>query len=342
MSTLAFSDYHQVGDAYKWTRDRVDVFTGPLLDLSNPVSDGLDAGLDHIVKAALEATGMMETLEKVTGNLAKLTSAAQVWQDQAKEMHAVAADLRAGAGPLSDSWQGAASDSFGTYMGQVVEGIDATAKDMEQVAQIIGQAAAECKLAEELIIGIIREAIETLIVSLAAMVIIDIVTVGLATIVDALVVEAEIAVYIARVARVSTKLADALRDMMKAVRELRTVNRTWKGFKDAKAAAKTVRKIGKKPWKAGLGVIKNPENLALEERLVQAGVQIGVKQTFSTIKGGTKAVIGVGIGAGDYGGLLGDTFRDNQNVDTVTAALDGPGHQQPYRVPRTRIEEAFG
>ncbi|MEV4556387.1 WXG100 family type VII secretion target [Kitasatospora sp. NPDC049285] len=342
MTALASVDFGQVGDAYKWTRDQVDAVTAPLPDLSNPVSDGLDAGLDHIVKAALDATGLMDVLEKVTGNLAGLTAAAQEWQAQAKEMHAVAADLRAGAGPLAEGWQGAASASFGAYLGQVVEGIDATAKDMEQVAQIISQAAAECKLAEDLIIGIIREAIETLIVSLAAMVIVDIVTVGLATIVDALVVEAEIAVYIARVERVSVKLAEALRDLMRAVKELRTVNRTWKGFKDAKAAAKVVRKIGKKPWKAGLGVLKNPDNLPMEARLLHAGAAIGVKEVFSTIKGGIKAPIALGLGAGGPASVLTDALKDDGNVDALTGALDGPGKQQPYRVPKNRIEEAFG
>ncbi|MFF0298057.1 WXG100 family type VII secretion target [Kitasatospora sp. NPDC004614] len=342
MSRLAINDFGQVGEAYKWTRDRVDVITAPLPDLSNPVSEGLDAGLDHIVKAALDATGLMGMLEKVTGNLAELTAAAQEWQAQAKEMRAIAADLRAGAAPLAEDWRGDASVSFAGYMGEVVESIDATAADMEQVAQIIGQGAAQCQLAENLVIGIIREAIETLIVSLAVMVVIDIVTVGLATIVEALVAEAEIAIFIARVEKVSVDLAKALRTLQKAVKDLRTIDRNRKGLQKATEAAKAVRKMGKKPLKAGWGVIKNADDLPLEERLLKAGVQIGVKQVFSPIKGGTKAVIGAGIGAGDYGGLLGDTFRDDRNVDTVTGALDGPGKPQPYRVPKNRIEEAFG
>ncbi|MFC8719841.1 WXG100 family type VII secretion target [Kitasatospora sp. NPDC057198] len=335
-------DFGQAGDAYKWTRDRVDAVTAPLPDLSNPVSEGLDAGLDHIVKAALDATGLMGMLEKVTGNLPALTAAAREWQEQAREMRAVAADLRAGAAPLAEDWHGDASASFAAYMGEVVEGIDATAADMEQVAQIIGQAAAECRLAEELVIGIIREAIETLIVSLAVMVVIDIVTVGLATIVEALVAEAEIAVFIARVEKVSVDLAKALRTLQKAVRELRTVERNRKGLQKATEAAKAVRKFGKSPLKAGWGVLKNADDLPMAERLVRAGVQIGVKEVFSPVKGGTKAVIGAGLGAGDFTGLIGDALDEDRNVDTVTGALDGPEHQQPYRVPRTRIQEAFG
>ncbi|BAJ31046.1 MULTISPECIES: hypothetical protein [Kitasatospora] len=336
MSTLAPGSF---GDAYQWTRDRVTDQLPPLPSFENPVSEGLDAGLDSVVKAALDATGLMDVLEKVTGDLQALTAAAHEWQTQAQAMREVAAELRSAGTRVDEAWDGAASAAFGAHMAVVVEAIDATAEDMAQVAQIISQAAAECQLAETLIIGIIREAIETLIITLAAGLVVDILTLGLATAAEALIVEGEIAIYIARVGQVSLKLEKALKELHEAVKAMKAA-RSLGTFNKARKAAKAVRKIGgrgsqrKTLWKA----ITDPSM----ENLGEFATARAVGAVYSPVKGAVKGGLGAVTGAGDFAGVLTDNLLSDQGLGTVAGALDGPPQGAPYRVPNNRIEEAFG
>lgn len=332
----------QVSDAYQWARDFIDQPLIPLPEISNPVSDGLDSGLDSIVKEALDSTGLMDELEKVTGRLDELSAAAAEWQAQAKATRGVAAGLRAGASTLSQDWQGSASDSFGAHMGKVVTAIDATAADMEQTAGIISQAAAECQLAENMIIEIIREAIEALIVSLAAMVAIDIITLGLATIADALVADAEITVFIARVARVSEQLATKLEELMKAVREMRTVGRSFKTIKTGLKAANDLRKMGGMLGRGkALGDLLRSPSM---ESLGNFAATQAVRHYDEILKGGVAVV----TGAGDPVGAVKDAVGDDTDLDAVAGEIDGrtgrtAGRaEEPYHVPTSTIEEAFG
>ena len=336
--------FQQVGDAYKWTRDFVDEPLIPLPEINNPVADGLDAGLDSAVKWALDSSGLMGMLEEVTGNLSGLTAAAHEWQAQAKAMRAVSTALREGGGTLAGQWEGVASNAFGRHMGQVVEAIDGTAKDMGEIAQIISQAAAACQLAENMIIEIIREAIEALIVSLAAMVVVDILTVGLATVADALVADAEITAFIVRVGKVSADLAGKLKELMDKVRELKKAGKSYSeiknGLEEARAAAKAVRKVG-----AMGNRIKTTNDLLRSPSMANLG-------EFAAARG-VKAVIGAekGIFAGGVGAVIGadgpmsqvtDGLSKDPAIDAVAGQLDGRKNETPYRVPKTRIEEDFG
>jgi len=336
--------FQQVGDAYKWTRDFADEPLIPLPEIKNPVADGLDAGLDSAVKWALDSSGLMGMLEEVTGNLSGLTAAAHEWQAQAKAMRAVSTALREGGGPLAGEWEGAASNAFGRHMGQVVEAIDGTAKDMDEIAQIISQAAAACQLAENMIIEIIREAIEALIASLAAMVVVDILTVGLATVADALVADAEIARFIERVEKVSVDLAAKLKELMEKVRELKKAGKSYReiknGLKEARAAAKEVRKIGKFPNRA-----KTAKNLLRSpsmENLGEFAAATGVKTVIGAEKGVIAGGVGAVIGADGPMSPVTDGLSKDPAIDAVAGQLDGRKNETPYRVPKTRIEEDFG
>ncbi|MFE2431612.1 WXG100 family type VII secretion target [Streptomyces sp. NPDC059373] len=329
----------QLTDAYLWARDIIDQPLIPLPSISNPVSDGLDSGLDSVIKDVLDSTGLMGELEKVTGRLDQLSAAAQEWQAQAKAMRNVASELRRGASGLSDEWQGEASDSFGTHMGKVVAAIDSTAADMEQTAQIISQAAAECGLAEQMIIEIIREAIEALIISLAAMVAIDIITLGLATVADALVADAEIEVFIARVARVSEQLAANLEKLMEAVKEMRTAGKSFKTIKDGLKAANNLRKLGGMMGrgKALSELITSPSM----ERLGDFAATQAVKHYDEIFKGGVAVV----TGDGDPVGAVTDGLGDGTNLKAVAGQIDGAtadSAEEPYHVPKSSVEEAFG
>lgn len=332
--------FGEAGAGYKWTRDFVTQPFEALPSFTNPVSEGLDAGLDEFVKGALDFLGLMDMLEEVTGELETLTNAAEEWQAQAKAMQEVANELRQGGMTLSSQWEGAASTAFGTHMGKVVEAIESTAADMNEVAQIISQAAAACELAENLVIELIREAIQVLIATMAAMIIVDIITLGAATVVNALVVEAEVSIYVMRIAQVSRKLATALGKLMDAVRKIQTTGKSFSNIRGGLKAAKEVRKIGGLSNRLGRGrdLLTNP-NLGT---LGEFGTALGVKAGFGAVKGGIATGIGMGIGAGDFAGAFTDAAKGDAAVDAATGALDGGAHAKPYRVPQTRVEEAFG
>ncbi|RKE21396.1 WXG100 family type VII secretion target [Streptomyces sp. TLI_171] len=344
MTAPAPTSFGGAVDSYRWTRDRVRSELPDLPSFENPVSEGLDAGLDSIVKAALDATGLMDVLEEVTGELGSLTAASHEWQAQAKAMREVAEELRSGGARVESGWEGAASAAFGAHMKTVVEAIDATTADMEQVAQIISQAAAECRLAETLIIEIIREAIETLIITLAASVVVDILTLGLATAAEALIVEGEIAIYIARVGQVSVKLEKALKELHEAIKAMKAA-RSFGKFNEARKAAKAVRKIGGRGnrWDSLKNAVRDPSTANLGEFATAQAVKAG----FTPVKGAVKGGLGLVTGAGDFGGVLTDNLLSDQGLQTVAAGLDGPPAGAPYRVPSSRVpnnrvEEAFG
>ncbi|GAA1175164.1 uncharacterized protein YukE [Kitasatospora gansuensis] len=334
---VSFGD---VGAGFKWTRDFVNEPLLPLPSFSNPVADGLDAGLDDIVREALEFTGLMSMLEEVTGELETLTNAAEEWQAQAKAMQDIATELRQGGSTLAGQWEGEASVAFGNHMGKVVEAIDATAADMNQVAQIISQAAAACELAENLVIELIREAIEVLIATLAAMILVDILTLGLAAVANALVVEAEVTVFIARVSQVSLRLAKTLEKLMEEVRTIQSAGKSFRTIKDGLKAAKAVRKIG------GMGNrMKSTKDMLLSPSVANLGefaAAQGTKMVFGAVKGGIATGVGAVIGAGDYTGSLLDAATDDATVDAVTGELDGGPKGEPFRVDKARLEEAFG
>ncbi|MFF4359598.1 WXG100 family type VII secretion target [Streptomyces sp. NPDC001604] len=336
--------FQQVGDAYKWTRDFVDEPLIPLPEIKNPVADGLDAGLDSAVKWALDSSGLMGMLEEVTGNLSGLTAAAHEWQTQAKAMRAVSAALREGGGTLAGQWEGAASNAFGRHMGQVVEAIDGTAKDMDEIAQIISQAAAACQLAENMIIEIIREAIEALLASLAAMVAVDILTLGLATVADALVADAEITLFIERVGEVSATLEGKLKELMEAVRKIKNAEKSYseikKTLKGGLEAAKAVRKFGGIANRAGSlrALVSSPSM----ENLGEFAATMGTKAVIGAEKGFIAGGVGAVIGADGPMSPVTDGLSKDPAVDAVAGQLDGRKNETPYRVPKTRIEEDFG
>ncbi|MGE7434932.1 WXG100 family type VII secretion target [Kitasatospora sp. NPDC001175] len=231
-------------DAYGWTRATCQSMPA-LTPAQMPDRSGLSGWLDHNVKAALDHCGIMHGLEKVTGNLQALNEAAEEWHAQAVAVQNVADQLRAECSSLPQQWQGAASDAFGRHMGEVVESLDGTAAGLYQTAQIINQAAQMCALAESMVIQIISEAIEALIASLAMEVVVSVLTLGIGAIASAMIDAAEISVFIARVAKVSTELAKNLEELVKALKEMRSAMKAVKSLKDAREAYKSIQNVRK-------------------------------------------------------------------------------------------------
>ncbi|MFD7922826.1 WXG100 family type VII secretion target [Streptomyces sp. NPDC059740] len=240
--------------AYEWTRKNPKEFP-EVPQAESPDRGSISGAVDEAVTWTLEKTGALDLLDQVTGAPAELSAAARTWRQQAEAMRQVATGLRRGAEPLAEAWTGSASDGFGSHMGDVVAAVDDTAYDMAQTAYILGQAAKECALAEETIIELISDLITMLLAELATSFVLDLFTAGLATVVDALASEAEIAAGIARIERISQKLATALRELEQVVKEMRTAQREGKAVGEIAKKALKVRRAasGVRKTAKGLG-----------------------------------------------------------------------------------------
>lgn len=368
------------GEAYAWARSLSPAQSAPLAAASHPSRGGLGGMLDEAVEYALEKSGLMDVLEKVTGDLAQLNAAAEEWQAQAKAVTRISEELRRSAVPLSQQWEGQASDAFGGHMGKVVEALDSTAAGMLKTAQIINSAAQECAMAEGMIVEIISEAIEALIVSLAAEAVIAVLTAGIGLIADALITEAEITVFVARVARVSEELATKLEELLKALKELGSAVKAVKNIESAKTALTSLKNVktaaegirtfeegGEGAGKLGKEIWQNKSVEGMGDRLKDFGLRQGVKKADSYVTGkaeeGVKAGLGIdsedpvergdlsgkglGTAAGKSAwgaakeGLTGDT-----NIEAVKGEfLHDTGFEddpEPYRVDRSKVDTPFG
>ncbi|RAJ43699.1 type VII secretion system (Wss) protein ESAT-6 [Kitasatospora sp. SolWspMP-SS2h] len=348
-------------DAYAWARAQIERTFQELPEAEHESRGGLGGALDEAVEWALEESGLLDMLEKVTGNLAELNDATAQWQAQAAAVHSVAAELRSGAVPVAASWQGAASDAFGGHMGDVADALDRTAEEMLQTAQIINSAAQECAMAEGMVIQIITEAIEALIASLAAEAVLSVVTFGAAALVGALIDEAEIATFVARVAQVSTKLAKALEELLKALQEmgeavkatrrLGDVAKVVEKMKKVETAFNEVRKLEEGTGKAARIARKLDEKATEKvgdwaQDRIKAGLGIdeddreGVRIGDGTLKGGLRAAGQSALGVAKEG------LKSDVDKNAVERELLGDlGLEQqptPYRVDRSRIQTAFG
>ncbi|MEV4557580.1 WXG100 family type VII secretion target [Kitasatospora sp. NPDC049285] len=380
-STLARRDVQPYGggsSAYDWAHAQVQQAMDQLQPAEHPSRGGLGGMLDEAVEYALKESGLIEMLEKVTGNLAELNAAAEEWQAQAGAVQQVAAELRGGAVPVSQAWEGQASDSFGGHMGEVADALDQTAEGMRQTAQIINSAAQECAAAEGMVVEIISEAIEALIASLAAEAVIAVVTAGIGLIADALITEAEITVFVARVARVSTELAQKLEELLKALKELGSAVKAVKNLQTARSALAKVKEVktavqGLRDFEEGGdglgklagdafrnrsldGVGSGLKDFAVRQAVRQGdefvtgkaedafssalGLDDGAERGDGTVKGAFAAAGRSALGVAKET-VLGDT---NRNAVTEELLHDTGLERDPapYRVDTTRIEAAFG
>lgn len=317
--------------AYSWTKKEPEPLP-PVPDLESGSGEGIDGTLDEFVKGVLEETGMLDVLEKVTGMPEQLISAADEWHAQAKALQGIADALRMGAAKLPAHWQGEASESFGHAMKKVVTAIDDTAAEAGQTASILSSAAEECKLAEDTVIGIIREAIEWLAITMAAGLITDLLTLGLSTAVHAMVVEAEMVAFVARVEQASVKLGKALRELMEKIKEMRQAERSFKRFNEARKAAKGVRKAG------GLGGLRGEGGT--HQKLIWEIQHEGYKQ----LKENVYVPAAEAAGLDGLSGKPTDPLKDALGSDTAKQAYarDSEVPDEPYYAPKRSIEEEFG
>jgi uncharacterized protein YukE len=336
--------------AYTWVSSPLTALQSALPPIQSQKSGGLDGLIDSGVKGFLEMTGLESMLEQVTGKPQELHAAGAVWLEQANTTHAICAQLQAGARPLQSLWEGAASAAFGGFMGTLFQQLESMADDMAQTATILNNAGQECQLAEDMIVMIIREAIEWYLMDLAATAVADIFTLGLATFVGAAAASAEAAVFIERAAKVSKTLAKVLEDLekllktleedAKAVKAAKGFKATYESFKDARKTIKTAR--------AGAGLIKGIKVMKSGDEDAKGawGVAKVLKVARGGVASGISAATGLPTGVGP-GGLPKDvgagalqqlgTPEGHATAEGALGAADGTAAPTPapYTLPES-------
>lgn len=324
MGAVTMSD---TAAAYAWTKEQPAPL--PQIEPVGPGEEhGLDAMVDDVVKGVLDATGVLDKLELVTGMPQQLTVAAEEWHTEAKSLQSLANVLRMGAAELPGCWEGTASERFGHTMGDVVAAIDGTVEDMGRAAAILSNAAKECKLAEDTVIGLIRELIELLVTELIGGIVLDIVTLGLGAIVDALVADATVDLYVVRITREVEGLGRALERLVKSIREVRSAEKKIEKIKEARKAAKSVRKLGGLLGKRELG----------GQGVTREIVWGAMHEAESQFK---EHLIAPLTGEPEPAGPIKDAVTHGTAQQTMPRDVASP-RPRPYRVNKTRIEEDFG
>ncbi|GAA2108279.1 hypothetical protein GCM10009759_48110 [Kitasatospora saccharophila] len=311
--------------------------------MSGPVSGAVDAYtkinnwmsplgsvVDGIMRPLVEP--LAEPLEFVTGDPEGLEDAARLWQRQAEQLRELIADQRRDRAALAGEWEGAAADALQAELAELEQALEAEAADMEGTAELLTEAAAESRMAQDLVETVIRELIEWAIITFAASLAFSVITAGVSLAAEAAAAAAEGSIASARIANLVRKLASALKKIADAMKALKAVSKrphlnpkkpwTWNKPLDVEAyLAKTgVKAIGKAGLH-GIGLTGNPVG-----QTVQQAVQSGA-------------------------GILGDEADDRigGTPGPSTALRERLGAAQPAQPPalspeerRRRFEDAFG
>ncbi|MER5640673.1 WXG100 family type VII secretion target [Kitasatospora sp. NPDC002227] len=266
--------------------------SGPLtgaVDAYTKVNDWLSplsGAVDELMRPLVEP--LAEPLEFVTGDPEGLAEAAELWRRHAGVLREVVADQRRDRAGLGHDWQGPAADAFQAELAQYEVALEEEADDLEATAALLDEAAAQCRLAQDLVETVIRELIEWAIITLAASLAFSLVTAGVSMAAGAATAAAEAGIASARIASLVRKLASALKKIEKALTKLKEVADrphlnpkkpwTWKQPIDPAAyfAKKGTKMIGKGALGA-VGLTGDPVGQTAQEAL-QGGLGLAAQR----------------------------------------------------------------
>ncbi|MCU7825414.1 WXG100 family type VII secretion target [Kitasatospora sp. DSM 101779] len=311
--------------------------------MTGPVSGAVDAYtkinqwmspmgsvIDEIMRPIVEP--LAEPLEFVTGDPEGLEAAAQLWRRQAVGLREVVADQRRDRAALAHDWQGEAAERFLQELAEYETALEAEADDMDATAELLDEAAAESRMAQDLVETVIRELIEWAIITLAASIAFSVVTAGISLAAEAAAAATEGAVATTRIARLVAKLAKVLRRIEEELKDLKEIasrphlnpKKPWTWNKPIDVSAYLAKKGTKMIGKAalhGIGLTGDPVG-----QTVQQAVQSGA-------------------------GIVADEIDDRiaGNPHPSTAARTHTGIAQPRQEPeltpeerKARFDAAFG
>ncbi|MFG1671063.1 WXG100 family type VII secretion target [Streptomyces sp. Y7] len=269
------------------------------LDWSNPLA----GVLDEIVRGIIKQFNLDELLEQVSGDNELLAETAIKYRKAANDLRGVVEDLVVDRRTLAVRWQGEAFTKFDTMMTEFEEALMGEAADMDTTAELLEMAAQECAAAEQLMLDLIVEIVETVIAAAATTAILSLLTAGAAAAIGPLIAAAGVAHRAAKAVRITAKLADALADIAKRMQLLRKM-----------AKARTLLRKGPKHFSGGLKrYIKKVDERGnpIPERNIN---DLAMYAGYRVVKKGVKGVVKDVIGADPAGAVQGSLLEDGPGV----------------------------
>ncbi|WP_327661246.1 MULTISPECIES: WXG100 family type VII secretion target [unclassified Streptomyces] len=304
---------------------------GAAVDAYSKVNDWmspLSGVLDELMRPLVEP--LAEPLEFVTGDPEGLQDAADLWKKQAEELRDLVADQRRDRQDLAHEWSGEAADAFMQQLGELEAEFEAEAADMDGTAELLQEAADECRMIQDLVETVIRELIEWALITLAASVAFAAVTAGISMAAEAAAAAAEGSLAATRIATLVARLARALAKVARAMEKL-------------KETAATSRFSTSKPW-----TWKFAKDLKEPEGLKAFAASRVVKTTGKAVLGAvglTGDPVGqtVQTGAQDAAGIGADEVDDRLSGDRSpsTSARQDSGIANPSSKDQQTVEPRF-
>ncbi|MBT2413091.1 WXG100 family type VII secretion target [Streptomyces sp. ISL-12] len=274
----------------------MDILSRLGVSFSGPFSDTMD----QIVRGIIKQFGLEDDLEKVSGDNEKLTETAADYRQAARDLRGVVQDLQAERNALLTRWSGDAADAFSKKSLAFEKALGGEADDMDTVATLLETAAEACATAEQLLIDLIVEIIETVVAAAATTAILSLLTAGAAAAIGPLITAAGVAQKALKAVKITANLADKLSDLAKRL----------KAIKRAEKLATELKKLG-----AGKKQAEDAYRMGLARYRgkvdgVEAGNQADLAQyaAYQAAKRGVKQGIVTPIVGQDVGEPLGQAY----------------------------------
>jgi WXG100 family type VII secretion target len=195
----------------------MDVLSRLGISITGPFSEALD----EIIRGVIRQFGLDDALEKVSGDNEKLLDTAADYRQAARDLRGVVQDLEAERTALLTKWSGEAADAFRAKSLAFEKALDGEAEDLDTIAVLLETAAEACATAEQLMIDLIVEIIETVLAAAATTAILSLLTAGAAAAIEPLITAAGIAQKALKAVRITANLADKLGELAKSLKAIK-------------------------------------------------------------------------------------------------------------------------
>jgi hypothetical protein len=269
-SGVPFGDAFGVG--YAWAVEQPPGLDVGLAAVHRPAPSGLEGVLTSGVEWALRESGLLDVLDRVTGDAEALHGTAILWLEQGLAVRGISARLRQDGATVAGSWRGEASRTFGAAMGTYIAALDRLAFEMAATAHLLNRAGVAGGAAQDAVTGIATDAAAWVAAELAATAVADLVTFGLATVGGALAESATLAAFVAHAEQISARFAVLVEELATELAELRV----------ARDAIRAARGVGT------LRALRRAQDTVTELR--------GAGSAFRTVEGATDAALGQAAG----------------------------------------------
>jgi uncharacterized protein YukE len=267
----------------------MDILSRLGVSISGPFSETLD----EIIRGIIKQFGLEDDLEKVSGDNEALIETAAAYRQAARDLRGVVQDLEVERTTLLKQWSGEAADAFRAKSLAFERALDGEAEDMDTAATLLETAADACATAEQLMIDLITEIIETALAAAATTAILSLLTAGAAAAIGPLITAAGIAQKALKAVRITAGLADKLSDLAKGLKAIRRAEKLATELKKlgaGKKKAEDAYRMGLARYRGKVDGVEAGNQSDLAQYVAYQATKRGIK------KGIVTPVVGQGVG----------------------------------------------